>query len=239
MPEWSPRPVPGVDHIARIAQNDAFCWTRYGTESGEDITSILERKSAEREQNGGVFLWGIGNSVRPSLAELVSRDPRPIVRFSAMVSPPRTQDRYPERVRLWLSGRGLDGRAYTVPPGSFVTSGGDVTRNYHFALVCESAAALVESAQEPLYSAQLRNFTGGTRVGPSQVTAVVNRVDHEKSGTLYDRGFRANLVPPYFVTLDRHVSLPAAEAAPDRLRAIRAEREHEWISHPASLLPGF
>src|SRR5689334_16901759 len=31
-----------------------FCWTRFGTEAGEPIEAILERKEREREATGGV-----------------------------------------------------------------------------------------------------------------------------------------------------------------------------------------
>ena len=46
-----------------------FCWTRFGGEAGEPIEQILFRKEQERLANGGVFLWGIGNAVGPSIYE--------------------------------------------------------------------------------------------------------------------------------------------------------------------------
>jgi hypothetical protein len=48
-----------------------FCWTRIGPEAAEPIQGILRRKEQERVANGGVFLWGIGNAVGPSLSELL------------------------------------------------------------------------------------------------------------------------------------------------------------------------
>ena len=47
-----------------------FCWTRFGTEAGQPIEQILERKEQERIVNNGLFLWGIGNSLTPSMIEL-------------------------------------------------------------------------------------------------------------------------------------------------------------------------
>ena len=44
---------------------DLFCWTKYGTEAGEDIGAILERKESERLASGGTFLWGVGNAIGP------------------------------------------------------------------------------------------------------------------------------------------------------------------------------
>lgn len=46
-----------------MALPDYFVWTRYGTEGGEAAGSILARKEQERQRAGGLFLWGIGNSV--------------------------------------------------------------------------------------------------------------------------------------------------------------------------------
>jgi hypothetical protein len=53
-------------HYYAVMQNhlpEAFVWTRFGTEAGQTIDRILARKEAERIANGGLFLWGIGNSV--------------------------------------------------------------------------------------------------------------------------------------------------------------------------------
>jgi hypothetical protein len=187
---------------------DAFCWTRYGTESGEPIDEILKRKNTERSLNDGVFLWGVGNSVRPSLRALVAEDPRPSVRFSAMLSAPQWRDANPTRLRVWRAGHGLTGERFEIPPGSFVTSNGDVTRGYHFALICWSPDALREGESQEINPGQLRNLVGATRVGASQVTAVVqSNPELPRQGRSYGVGFNAVLVPPYFVTLTDAMSV--------------------------------
>ena len=228
-----------VERTALPAVTDAFCWTRYGTESGEPIANILARKSEEVEANGGRFIWGIGNSIRPSLPALLARNPRPLVRFSAMVSPARQQDIRPERVRVWQSGRDWEGRYYRLPQHSVVTSNGDVARNTHFALVCEAEGPLVETAQPLLYAGELRNLIRGSRVGASQVTAVVSQSPRANApgGAVYSRGFTARLVPPYFVTLTQSISIPTSEANTQTLRAARSVRPHPI--DVARYLPGF
>jgi hypothetical protein len=68
-----------------------FCWTRFGTEAGEPIEQILERKEAERIATGGVFFWGIGNAVGRSISELVRRtdEPEGATSSAAIPSGPR------------------------------------------------------------------------------------------------------------------------------------------------------
>lgn len=177
----------------------AFCWSKYGTEAGEGIDRILARKEEERVRNGGLFLWGIGNSIRPALRELVDKSAHPPVRFSAMKSRPKPIDVFPERVVKWRSGVALDGSPYDLPPGSIVTSRASAAA--HFALVCWSVNPLVETTQE-INAGWLRNYIGGTRVGHSQVTSVVSSdVQRPADGVRYDAGFSATLVPPFLVQL--------------------------------------
>jgi len=38
------------------------CWTRMGTESGQELACIIRRKEFER-RIGGTFWWGIGTSL--------------------------------------------------------------------------------------------------------------------------------------------------------------------------------
>jgi hypothetical protein len=67
---------------------DCFCWTRFGTEAGQAIVHILQRKEQERSANDGLFIWGIGNAIGPSIRELVRRTNRPEVLFSPIKSSP-------------------------------------------------------------------------------------------------------------------------------------------------------
>src|SRR4051812_40360539 len=86
-----------------------FCWTRFGTEAGEPIEQILKRKEIERRHNEGVFYWGIGNSLAPSMAELLRRARRPEVLFSPIRSRPRPVDIAPDAVVRWHAAETLDG----------------------------------------------------------------------------------------------------------------------------------
>jgi hypothetical protein len=181
---------------------EAFCWTRFGTEAGERIEKILERKEAERLSCSGVFFWGIGNSVAPAIAELLRQTDRPEVLFSPLRSRPRQVDVTPGRVVRWTAGETRSGR-FELPPGARVTSRRETSsRRPHYALVCSSAQALAfgDFGQLDFYS--LRNLIRGTRLGASQVTAVVKRLPRaDVGGPSYPVALRAVLVEPYFLRL--------------------------------------
>ena len=187
---------------------DCFCWTRFGTESGEVIGQIFERKEAERAANGGVFIWGIGNSIGPSIRELVQRTPKPEVLFSPIKSLPKPQDVAPSAVAVWTSSETLNGEIYHLPEHSSVTSRYDpLVPAAHYALVCSSPIPIapVQSAGKVALAA-LTNLRTGRPIGASQVTAVVSfrPLDSER-GYVYDVSVRAELVWPYFIKLCRPV----------------------------------
>lgn len=190
-----------------------FCWTKFGSESGEGIEAILARKDRERAANGGVFLWGIGNSVGPGIRALVRLESEPMAVFSPMRAKPKAIDTAPARVVVWQSARGIDGVEWDIPQGSMVVSRGDSgkgAKRAHYALVCRSEAALASTAPS---SAQLRfnalsNLVSGAPLGYSQVTSVVDyRGESSTSGPNYDVGFLARLVYPYFVELSDPVQM--------------------------------
>jgi hypothetical protein len=191
----------------------AFCWTKYGTEAGQDFHEILARKERERVSNGGLFLWGIGNSLRPSLAQLVSTSIAPLVCFSPMKSAPATQDVNPGDVSVWDSGLGLDGVPFQLPHHSVVTSRSNAQtgrKKAHFALVCKADASILSTREtyEDVALSHVRNLRSGAIVGSSQVTSVVRHErDTETRTGLYPVTFAATLVPPYFVTLTAGVSI--------------------------------
>ena len=193
---------------------ECFCWTRFGTEAGEPITHILERKEAERAANDGVFVWGIGNAVGPSIRELVRRGPKPEVLFSPIKSPAKMQDVSPPAVVAWIGGETLDGEPFCLPEHSLVTSRYDRVspRAGHYALVCFSRAPITPARPggKIVFNA-LRNIRTGRPIGASQVTAVVEqrRTSAEEALT-YDVAIRAELVYPYFVRLQQPVVLPAS-----------------------------
>lgn len=185
----------------------AFCWTKFGTEAGESIESIRTRKEMERQGNGGVFLWGIGNSIRPSLLGLLEATSRPRVVFSPMLSAPSPADVSPSLVVQWGEAYGIDGSRYVLPRYSNVTSrartfGSSSPR--HFALVCYAEDSIVHDAHDEWVSRDgVRNYLSGGPLGASQVTSVVRTVGGTLSASSRDYmvAFRATLVYPYLVTL--------------------------------------
>lgn len=193
-----------------------YCWSRYGTESGETIESILERKERERAVSGGIFLWGIGNSVAPGLKELVRLDSRPMAVFSPMRSKPRTIDVVPGRVVAWKRATGLDGQDWDMPEGISVVSrfgtGAGRVKCKHYALVCRSVRPLREcTADTPVDLAGIVNLLSGNPLGHSQVTAVVQRLDTTGARRqLYPVGFAVELTYPYFVELTDPVTLDSS-----------------------------
>ena len=198
-----------------------FCWTRFGTEAGEPIEHILERKELERRSNDGLFLWGIGNSVAPAMAELVERLDRPEVLFSAIRSRPRTVDLRPARVVTWRAGLAMNGNRYELPDSVHVTSRAPEERipASHYALVCRSSEPLEISDHGRVAFCGLRNLRSGSQLGASQVTAVVRRVQCSGPGSEYVIALRAWLVFPYFVRLIE----PAVLSMQDCLAALRLQ----------------
>jgi hypothetical protein len=190
----------------------AFCWSKFGTEAGETPLAILVRKELEREQNGGVFLWGIGTSIEPSLRDLLARTTSPRVLFSPMISRPAVQDVRPVAIASWHSPVGLDGEAYDLPSHSLVTSRiqPDQAKRRHFALVCRSEQPIDGTCNEAwIDHLKLRNLRTGSPVGASQVTSVVRRINDSRHETpRYRVAFEARLHYPYFVSLTEWVLLP-------------------------------
>lgn len=182
-----------------------FCWTRYGTEAGQTIEQILERKEEERRANNGLFLWGIGNAVAPSMRELVRVNANPEVIFSPIKSRPRMADVAPPAVVAWAGARCLEGKPFRIPESSLVTSRFDPAspRSCHFALVCFSERPLTLNEGRGTVSVQsMKNLLTGRTLGASQTTAIVR---HDDSGCL-DKGsyaitLRVRLAPPYLLEL--------------------------------------
>jgi hypothetical protein len=186
-----------------------FCWTRFGTEAAQSIHQILVRKEEERQANHGLFLWGIGNAVGPSILELVRRANVPEVIFSPIRSAPREEDVAPPAVVAWTAGSTICGDRYELPKTVLVTSRfvPSQPRRSHYALVCYSEQRLsLASSGRRIAFRSLRNLISGRKVGASQVTAVVERrTDAVEDACQYDVALRARLVPPFFVKLTEHV----------------------------------
>lgn len=195
-----------------------FCWTKYGSEAGESVDSILRRKEEERLANGGVFLWGIGNSVGPGVRRLVELEEAPMVVFSPMKAAAKQADVRPPSVVTWSRAFDLNGDQWEIPRGSTVTSRGSSSKQQkrvHYALVCHSdrPLQLIECDASVQFDA-LRNLESGNPLGFSQVTAVVERVACGDEGDLsYSVGFAATLVFPYFVCLSEPMEVGGRPAS--------------------------
>ena len=182
-----------------------FCWAKFGAEAGEEPEAIIRRKEAEGVENQGLFLWGIGHSIRPSLLALIDSTTDPVVVFTPMRSPAARHDRSPDRVGRWHRAIGIDGQPFDIPTGSIVTSGlhGRMIPTRHYALVCHSDTPLLEQAngQGWLDDNHLRNLRTGAPVGSSQVTSVVEQVGTGSPRRRYQTKFSAQLISPFQVTL--------------------------------------
>lgn len=189
-----------------------FCWTRFGTEAGQPIQDILGRKERERTANGGLFFWGIGNAIGPSMIELLRRTDAPEALFSPIKSAPRSADTRPALVAAWTRAEDLTGDPYDLPFHTLITSRIDLNnpRDTHYALVCRSTNELsVDTTDASIDMAGLRNLLTGRPVGASQVTAVVKITSKLQSpGNCYKIGFRAQLTPPYLVRLRNPIPIP-------------------------------
>jgi hypothetical protein len=189
-----------------------FCWTKFGVEAGQNVTTIFERKEQERQANKGVFLWGIGNAVLPSIVELVRDVSSPEVLFSPIVTRPRAVDVSPKAVVAWRAGVTPDGAIWEIPDSHLCTSGIGcaIPRRAHYALVCSSDESLLtQSADEQVFPSTLKNFVSGNPLGASQVTAVValDRIS-TPSGRGYEVTIRGRLVRPFCVQLMDPVFVP-------------------------------
>jgi hypothetical protein len=213
---------------------ESFCWTRFGTEAGQTTDHILQRKERERAANGGVFIWGIGNALGPSIRELVARVPNPQILFSPIKSRPKPQDVEPPAVAAWTIGEMLDGGLYVLPEHSLVTSRYDPRspKDGHYALVCFSDVPITSAPQEDkIVLESLMNIRTGRAIGASQVTAVVHRRPCEQvlcNNGVYDIAIRAELVPPYFIKLRQPLVLPTPAT-------FQATKE-EWTSYAFHLV---
>jgi hypothetical protein len=202
-----------------------FCWTRFGTEGGQGIGKILERKEEEREANGGLFFWGIGNALGPSIRELLRRTANPEVLFSPIKSLARSVDSQPAAVVAWTEAETLRGEPFTLPEQTLVTSRYDpnAPRESSYALVCFSPVPLSQARCDgQIALAALRNLRTGRPIGASQVTAIVQSVGAIAGETSkYEVVIRARLVEPYFLRLRNPLALPKADQSADWEKTVR------------------
>lgn len=206
----------------------SFVWSKMQAEAGQSLADIVRRKELERAAGGGLFFWGIGSALGESLTRLVHQGDAPVVLFSIMRTPPKKADLDPAGVLLWTHFVDSVGSIQPLPAHALVTSRattGTGDKRRHYALVCQSDFRLRLERLGALNASHLWNLgSGNTRVGSSQVTAVVEHGalysdDVPGEGPFYEVNMRARLAFPYFVRLTRPLPVPH-EAREELTRAI-------------------
>jgi hypothetical protein len=211
-----------------------FCWSRFGTEAGQAIEQIFQRKEQERVANAGLFFWGIGNAIGPSIRELLRRAQKPEVLFSPIRSTPRLKDSWPPAVVAWTSAETLEGTSFALPHQSLVTSRHDplAPKAAHYALVCFSEEPLELSRCDGIIAfACVRNLLTGRPVASSQVTAVVeHRLTCASGVPTYDVVVRTRLVYPYFLRLRNPLLLASADSPGSNFSTVVRQVWDRWRS---------
>ncbi len=196
-----------------------FCWTKMGTESGEELSAIIRRKEWERQLGGGCFFWGVGQSLGEN-AKVAARDLASLrVVFSPMSSKPKAIDVAPSGVVLWNAWVDACGQIRRLPAHCFVTSRASLPsgrkKESHYALVCFSDSELVSQQENICISPNhLCNLKTNKPLGASQVTSIVrvlSRADETCAAKSYAVSFTAELRSPYCVQLAQPLLLDAGE----------------------------
>jgi hypothetical protein len=183
---------------------DPLCWSRMQAEAGQSLERIIIRKELERQANGGIFYWGVGNAPSQAIHSLAEEQADVDVVFSVMKTRPRVVDLSPTEVWIWRAYIDSDGQRKPLPPGTVVTSRGQpgqAARRGHYALVCRSGVPLSVGGNRRFNPNAYRNCgDAGAPVGHSQVTALLRRVTRDRGGD-YRINLRAKLAAGYWVRL--------------------------------------
>lgn len=185
-----------------------FCWTKMGTEAGQGLEAILQRKELERLSGGGMFAWGIGNSVGPAVrhARQLGFDSLDVL-FTRMKSTPKAIDVSPSAVVIWTAYEAETSEVLPLPAHMLITSRGNTDeraglKRAHYALLCQSAGSLLSAADDQAVdSSAVCNLVSQNPTGASQVTAVVRTTVSRAPRKAYPVQFRAKLAGPGFVRL--------------------------------------
>ncbi|POM17439.1 hypothetical protein CSX04_05737 [Burkholderia cepacia] len=97
-----------------------FCWTKIGTESGEELPTVVLRKEWERRLGGGRFLWGINQPLGNSAQIAAHRTGSLLALFSPVASRPRAGER--KDALLWNAWIDASGQVRPLPPHTFIAS---------------------------------------------------------------------------------------------------------------------
>ncbi len=213
-----------------------FCWTKMGTEAGQQLADIIRRKELERASGGGIFAWGIGNSVGPAIRYARSTESVQDLEtlFTPMKAAPKSIDVAPTSIVMWLGFVSEQGETELLPPHMLVTSRGQselgLQKRSHYALICKSSSSLVSQRNdEAIDHRAVRNLVSSNPVGASQVTSVVRYSYSESSGASYPVLFRAKLTGQAFVRLAMPVLLTGSSLAKYR-EVCAAQTREEWTA---------
>ncbi|MGU7779270.1 hypothetical protein [Burkholderia sp. PU8-34] len=198
-----------------------FCWTKIGTESGEELATVVLRKEWERRLGGGRFLWGINQPLGSSAQVAAHRTGSLLALFSPVAARARMVGR--GNVLLWNAWIDAGGQVRQLPPHTFITSRAKLPsgrpREQHYALVCASSTALTIGTRLRVHPEQLRSVSTGKRLGAAQGAVVVDCADRagargaEQAGKSYPLALSVELEAPYFVRLAQPSVLKARDLA--------------------------
>ncbi len=206
------------------------CWSRMQAEAGQSLSSIVSRKETERVASGGVFFWGVGNPPA-TITSALARSKTPVSAvFSVMKSKPKMVDVEPTRTVVWRSYIDMYGVVKPLPRSALVTSRGDSAKgpkSRHNALICRSDHRLSVQHEVPFDPSAYRN-AGGNRapVGPSQVTALLEKVASDTENADYEVNLSAFLTDSYWVRLLDPLELQSDKVS--LLNSIEGCNPNEW-----------
>jgi hypothetical protein len=196
-----------------------FCWTKTGTESGEELPTIVVQKEWERRLGGGRFLWGVGQSLGNSAQVAAHRTGSLLALFSPASSRPRGIERKKEDMLLWNAWIDNAGQVRQLPPHAFIVSRATLPsgrrREQHYALVCSSPTELSMGTRLHVYPEHLRSVSTGKALSAAQGVAVVDCIarDEDMSGKRYPIALAVELDAPYMVRLTQPGVLKARDFA--------------------------
>lgn len=211
-----------------------------GSEAGQGLHDIIKRKELERQAGGGLFAWGIGNSVGPAIK--YAKTSRPSAELEALFTPMKSAakaiDVNPSSIVLWRGYEDENG-CYELPPHVLVTSRGRSTsgedKRSHYALICHSRRSLLEQEGEVAIDHHaVRNLVSSNPVGASQVTSIVSYIKAQSRAPSYPVLFRARLVESAFVRLVCPIAL-SGRLYQRYLEVCSSRDAEEWRSGLAAL----
>lgn len=220
-----------------IALGETYvCWSRMQAEAGQALEAIIRRKELERQCNGGIFAWGVGNAPA-RLTRVLARTGQPVrAIFSVMKSKPRPSDAQADDLVVWRAYIDAEGVERSLPAGSIVTSRAGTTtgrKRAHYALICRSKRGLnLDHGGDRFDPTAFRNAgEHGRPVGASQVTALLRQVAGQNSNGPYAINMEAELTDGYWVRLTSPVPLArTAMSALDRADEMSVEAWRELAS---------